>query len=197
MLSGAIRNALSFAGSTGKSRATRTYASRISPLLITLFLILLPVASAQAQDSREYSVKAAYLYNFAKFIEWPKSDKVLDICVLGDNPFGNSLRLLEKEKAGDRAIRVYNKTTRDTIGRCDMIFISKSSDALDDIFAYLRGKPVLTVGESDDFARTGGMIGFVMVHGRVKLEINSGAIAAAGLTVDPTLLEIAVNVVGG
>jgi len=165
-------------------------------MICSLTLFFVAGHSLADANSREYSVKAAYLYNFAKFVEWPGDSQTLDVCVLGKNPFGDALRVLEQEVAGKRKLQVFTNVTPKRLLGCHMVFISDSQQMrMQQWLAYLQGKPVLTVGEVENFVRFGGMIGFVKTHGRIKLAINPHAMNSAGLTIDPTLLEVAVEVV--
>ena len=161
-----------------------------------LLAVMVPWYAARADDSKEYAVKAAYLYNFTKFIEWPETpDKIINLCVVGDNPFGNALQLLEKKKSGSYTLAVRERVTKSNIHTCQVIFIRTGASEREALLKYLEGKPVLTVSDGEGFAKSGGMIGFVMLHNRVKLEINTKAMQKVNLQVDPTLLEIALRVV--
>jgi len=178
----------------------------IGALCGAALLVSSPLAGLQvfAQDagSKEYFVKAAFLYNFVKFIEWPGNLAVskisnLNICVVGDNPFDGATAVF-KEASTDK-LKLSVLEYRDWKGvpdNCHMLFISRSeSGRINEIFNALQQKPVLSVSDIDHFAEKGGIIGFVLSNNKIKLVVNKKAAETAGLRVDAQLLEIALNVI--
>ena len=143
-------------------------------------------------------MKAAYIYNFTKFVYWDKrkADTALSptiIFVLGNDPVGDSLEDFSKDQTTGRTI-IVNKIENETraISDCHLIFIGVSEkQQLAAIFQQLRGADVLTVSDIPGFARHGGMIGFFIENGRVKIEIDLNAVNDAGLKISAKLLEIA------
>jgi hypothetical protein len=146
--------------------------------------------------SKEYAIKAAFLYNFAKFVDWPiKVDETSNpfvVCILGDNPFGSSLEKLEGKGVRGRKFKVrYIKKAKE-IGSCNIVYVSRSKrDDLGDILTSLRKQSVLTVGDMEGFAQRGGIINFVMKERKVGFEINLDASARAGLKISSKLLKLA------
>jgi hypothetical protein len=159
---------------------------------------------AAAQRPAEYQVKAAYLYGFGRFVEWPASAPVAGdgsfvLCVLGDDPFG---RLLDQ--AAEGALMKSQPVTVRRIGRaedggvCDTLFVSASEQPrLPRILSVLDRRPILTVGDSPEFAQRGGMIGFSMEGGRVRFTVNLAAAQNAGLMLQSELLRVAASVMRG
>lgn len=154
--------------------------------------------SAQVQDATptEYQVKAAFLYNFGRFVEWPPQPRppsAFTICVLGKDPFGPVLDELIKDKSIQGMKPVARRLERvEDAGDCRILFISSSEDArLPHILATLRGRSVLTVGEAERFAHRGGMINFRLEGSKVRFEINPDAAEQAGLTISSQLLKLA------
>lgn len=155
--------------------------------------------AAQQPRANEYEVKAAYLYNFGRFVAWPStattgSDFV--VCVLGADPFG---QILDKTVAGARvqdkpvAVRRIPKYEADT--RCHILFIGASEEEhLAAILATIGNAPVLTVGETPGFAEHGGMLGFSVEGNRVRFAINMAVAQAAGLVPSSELLRVATTV---
>jgi hypothetical protein len=163
-----------------------------------LLISILFVLTASAQTIDEYQVKAAFLYNFAKFVEWPaltfKTDKdPLRICVLGQNPFGNAL----VETAGGKTVvgrpLVVSDISDVSQGAdCQILFIGSSErKRLRSIFTELRATGVLTVGETEGFAVQGGIVNFKLEDGRVRLEINIEAAGQAKLRISSKVLSLA------
>jgi hypothetical protein len=156
------------------------------------------VFTASAQTIDEYQVKAAFLYNFAKFVEWPaltfKTDKdPLRICVLGQDPFGNALvgGVGGKTVVG-RPLVVSDISDVGQGSDCQILFIGSSErKRLRAIFAELRATGVLTVGETEGFATQGGIVNFKLEDGRVRLEINIEAAGQAKLRISSKVLNLA------
>ncbi|HXP59960.1 MAG TPA: YfiR family protein [Dongiaceae bacterium] len=166
-----------------------------------LLLALLPgLRSAGETDTgpTEYQVKAVFLFNFAKFIEWPAAklggpDSPLVIGIIGDNPFGTLLEETIKDQAinGHKLVSRAISTTAEAVA-CHIVFISRSEkERLRPLLAALKGQPVVTVSELRGFAQDGGMIALVLLNGRVKLEINPAAAGEAGVKLSSKLLSIA------
>ncbi len=154
-----------------------------------------PVAKP-AQISREYLIKAAFLYNFAKFAEWPAdafgdSSAPLRVCMIGDDPFGIALDSIVGKKVGQR--RVITSRFADAAGteQCHVLFVSASEERrLVEILEHLRYRPVLTVADMPNFARLGGIINLKTVGNKVRFEINTRIAELAGLKLNSRLLDL-------
>jgi len=159
-------------------------------------LISLPAISfGQAVD--EYEVKAAFLYNFTKFIEWtkmPDSD-VFNICILGDDPFGIALDQLVKGKAAyGRKIQIQRLKEPVEARQCQIVFVRREEETkAAKLVEAVRGTQALTVSERGKFARTGGMVYLSTKDGHVSVGINPAAAETAGLKVSAKLLSLAKN----
>jgi hypothetical protein len=151
-----------------------------------------------AQEPLEYQVKAAFLLNFTKFIEWPatafrNADAPIAICVLGDNPFGRALdQIVRDEMVNGRPVSVAYIREATPPQSCQVLF---SNGPAKDIKTLSDSGPgVLTVGEGPAFLRDGGMIAFVIENNRVRFEINQAAAERAGLKLSSKLLSVAKSV---
>jgi hypothetical protein len=187
---------------------TRTWANRGAKSLCAAGLALLvwagPKAAAQPAVSREYQVKAVFLFNFAQFVDWPagtfpSAQAPLVIGVLGNDPFDGFLDdTIRDEKVNDHPLVVQRYQRVEQIGACHILFISQSeSGRLDRILARLKDRNILTVGDEEDFARRGGMIRFVTENNKIRLRINMDAAKAAELTISSKLLRPAKIVTTG
>jgi hypothetical protein len=163
-------------------------------LILALVIGLRPAA---AQDvALEYQVKAAYLYNFVKFVEWPEPARTgpLNICVAGRNPFGTVLaEAIKGETVGGRQIT--SRVVLEPDPDCHVLFVPVGASG-----AYLRaarGTPTLTVGETADFLEQGGVIAFVADGRNIRFAISTEAADQAKLQVSSRLLKLAVNTRGG
>lgn len=164
--------------------------------LILLLAVLLPAPAAKAQ-SKEYEVKAVFLFNFSQFVKWPArsfpdANAPLMIGVLGDDPFGGALQSATRgETSNGRKIVVRTGRRVDDLRGCQFIFVSRSEiGRLGEILAALQGSGVLTVGESDQFCDQGGVINFTLQGGKVGFEINVASAQRAGLEVSPKLVRL-------
>jgi uncharacterized protein DUF4154 len=166
-------------------------------------LLLLPMlcatgAAPQSEELSEYQVKAAFVYNFAKFVEWPAEafpdrNAPLRVCVLGENPFGQELmRVVNGKKIGGHDLIVSNFLEAHLAKSCHVLFVSSSERGrIAQVIESLRGTSVLTVGETGDFVRQGGIIRFVLEEGKVRFEVNLGASDRARLKISSKLLSLA------
>ena len=164
--------------------------ARLLPLLIVSVMIAAPAAQ---EPTLEYRVKAAYLLNFARFVEWPAettpSTGPLTICIADVNPFGPALsNMIVGETAGGRPLAT--RVVRGDIASCHIVFIPRQVAT----GAYIRARdtdPILTVGETPAFIQQGGIVNFVREDGRVRFEINPDAATARGLRISARLLQLA------
>jgi hypothetical protein len=144
----------------------------------------------------EYQVKALFLFNFTRFVEWPPSafpepGSPIIIGVLGADPFGDDLdEVVRGEKLDGRPLLIRRFRRVQDVGDCQVLFVSASeASRLPQILSALKGRSILTVGDSADFARNGGMIHLMNNKNRIQLRINLAATEAAGLTLSSNLLR--------
>ena len=170
---------------------------------LSAMVLLAGAAHAESPTAGEYQVKAAFLYNFAKFVEWPPStfpdaSAPLRICVFGPDPFGQELRTITNEKTvKGRRLQVDQVVDMQLARTCQILFIAASEKSqLKRIFEDLRGTFVLTVGDTKGFADCGGVINFVLENNRVQFEVNRKAAEQAGLKISSKLLSVAKLVIG-
>ena len=178
---------------------------RIAAALICL-LIALPHASAFAQKkgTGEYELKAAFLFNFVKFVKWPShafSDETspLAIGILGNDPFAGALdRTVRGETVGGRIVKVRRSGRVEELRDCQIVFVSRAERTnVGDILAAMHGSAVLTIGETEQFSRQGGVISLLMNRGHVGFEINVAAGRRAGLEISSKLLKLGRVVTSG
>jgi hypothetical protein len=155
------------------------------------------LAAPAGGTTREYEIKAAFLYNFVKFVDWPaqalpdNSPNVV-IGVLGANPFGRALNTINGRSVKGKTLVVRQVSSAQDAQNCHMLFICPSErDRLRAILDALRNDSVLTVGEMKGFAESGGIINFTLQNDRVRFEINPAAAERARLTISSQLLRLA------
>lgn len=174
-------------------------------LLCTFAPLARPVSGADQSSSAptEFQVKAAYLFNFLKFVEWP-DDPSPDphgkwvIGIVGDSPVGDELlHLAEGKNVQGRELQVKKMQAADNLRACHILFISESEKKrLPSILVALHGSSVLTVADIDHFVGSGGMVEFVIEDARVRFAVDLDAASRARLKISSKLLAMA-HVVGG
>jgi hypothetical protein len=157
---------------------------------------------ARAEDNKEALVKAAFIYNFVKFVEWPGDKAIskqanIDICVLGDSSMSKTGEVFKAASTAKLSLSLKEeKNARSAAAHCHIVFVGSSeAGRLGDVLASFKGQPVLTVSDIDGFAEAGGMIGFATNDNKVKIVVNKKPVSAAGMRVDAQLLEIALQVI--
>jgi hypothetical protein len=154
-------------------------------------------APAQLAVSREYQVKAAFLFNFVQFVEWPtraftNSEAPICIGVLGEDPFASALEeTVRGETVQNRKLIVQHSNRVEPLKDCQLVFISKSeTDRVPGILDELDPEPVLTVSETQGFAQRGGIINLYLAGNKVRFEINPAAARHKGLKISSELLSL-------
>jgi hypothetical protein len=181
----------------GRSASVKRFGSAMCArmFLLSAFaaaLSLAPGLRAQSAMQREYEIKAAYLYNFIKYVDWPSYGDTITIGVLGGNPFGPALAPLNGKIVKGRRLLIKELDSVHDAQKCQIIFVSSSEKPrLPEIFENLKSARVLTVGETQGFANSGGMINFVEENNKVRFEINADAARRTGLNISSELLKLA------
>ena len=188
-------------------------------ILVVIVVSIAPQVRADSAASKEYQIKAAFLYNFIKFVDWPK-EKVSDanepitIGIIGKDPFGKAFEPVKDKKVKDRKVVIkrfkgfeeLNKSAENdksklqqqiqAIRRCYILYICPSEqEQLKEIVSWVKAHPVLTVAEAKDFLDAGGIINFLMEEKKVRFEINVTAGEQAKLKIRSQLLQLAKRVV--
>jgi len=188
-------------------------------VVLVLVLFVGPQAQSDSTVNREYQIKAAFLYNFIKFVEWPKK-KVADanepmiIGFIGEDPFGNAFEPLEaKDTKGKKVVirrfKPWEELKKsgekdkssleqqvEAIQKCHLLFICPSEEKnLEEVLNLVKGHSVLTVGETNGFLETGGIINFVMEEKKVRFEINVATAKQTKLQIRSQLLRLAKRVI--
>jgi hypothetical protein len=185
----------------GHVPANRSVLAGLTAFVIVGILFGVSGLSAQKSKPQEYEVKATYLYNFARFVEWPSSSAAAKndsfaICVLGQDPFGPALDAIVAGESIDGKAALAKRVSKpqDAVS-CRVLYISSSEDSrLKEDLAALDKSGVLTVSDIPQFSRRGGMIQFVLDGNSVRFEVNLTIAESAGLTLRSELLKVAVTV---
>jgi hypothetical protein len=162
-------------------------------------LAVCPVHAAQDRPrAPEYQIKAAFLYNFMLYTEWPpsafeKNDSPIVLAIAGEDPFGNQLDAAVRGKTvRGRAIDVHRYDQMSEVSACHLLFVSVDQSKNFPLFLQRhRELSLLSVGESEDFTRAGGVIQFVIEENKVRFEVNTDAADRAHLKLSSKLLSLA------
>jgi hypothetical protein len=156
-----------------------------------------PVHGADPVAPSEYAVKAAFIYNFAKFTEWPPAagggtrDPIV-LCAFAGEPYDAALASIDGKSVQGRTLRVRRGLRPIEIKSCHVVFIAASEERrIPELLRAAAKAPVLTVGDSDGFAEGGGMIGLINADNRVQFEINNDAAQRVNLKIGSQLLRLA------
>ena len=155
-----------------------------------------PLYAQNSTPPSEYQVKAAFLLNFARFVEWPPAafetpGSPFAICTLGQDPFGAGLdRIVEGETLNGRKMTVRREPRGNIPKGCQIVFIANSEKNVPGIIAAL-GAGVLTVGDGEGFIREGAMVAFITESRRVRFDVNLAAATKAGLIINARMLAVA------
>jgi len=160
-------------------------------------LIWGPNVSAESMQSKEYLIKAAFLYNFIKFVDWPsesfKNDAApINLYVLGDDPFGEALDTIRGKRVKGRRLVIKQVRRVEQIEGAHLLFISTSEKGrVKQILKSLADAPVLTISEMEGFGQNGGIINFITVDNKIQFEINSEKAEQHKLRISSQLLKLA------
>jgi YfiR/HmsC-like len=170
----------------------------LKPLRALGIVAALCVAAPASTAPSEYQVKAVFLFNFARFVNWPamtftSAGGPFSLCVYGSDPFGGDLdEVVRGETIGGRPLVVRRLHERHELAGCQIVYIAGSANReLESVVAELDRRATLTVSDLDGAARRGAMIRMMTVDGKIRLRINVEAVRAAGLTVSSNLLRAA------
>lgn len=171
---------------------------RIRKLAMLIALVSTPVHAGEA--SKEYRIKAAFIYNFFKFVEWPTNAAGRanwNLCLVGSNPFGDALEAIDGRMAQGKPLLVLRDVKGEALKACNMVFISeKDAVRLQTLLHSMSGSAVLTVGEGAEFTENGGMVGLMLLNEKLVFEVNLEPAQNTGIRFGAQLLRLARSVKG-
>jgi len=173
----------------------------LAPATAALILLIATAAAPAQSKPSEYDIKAAYLFNFGKFMRHSTAyvpRATFDICILGHDPIGRTIDDIAANESIDnlpvRVIRIPDVTNAKS---CRIVYITASEDVhLREDMAILAGTDVLTVSDSPTFLQVGGMVQFVLVSNHVRFAVNLNALNRSHLALSSELLRVAASVTG-
>ena len=170
-------------------------------LIIFSIMNSFPIAYSESDQEKEYQIKAAFLYNFTKFVEWPEAaftndQHVIYICIFGNDPLSDALETINGKMVKGRKVAIKRFTKAEDIKGCHILFISASEKKnLTYILDTVKDLHVLTVSDMGEFCRYGGIINLIPVNNRIGFEINLSAAHQASLNISSQLLKLARDVI--
>jgi hypothetical protein len=170
----------------------------VSVAIVLVLMCAETVGGDAMPTATEAHVKAVFLYNFTKYVDWPATafattTTPITIGVYGENPFGEDLKnVVVGKSVGGRTVAIRQMDGTGNLAQCQILFVGRSERThISEILATVKNLAVLTVGESDSFAENGGIINFVKKDDRIRLEINLQAAQQANLRISSKLLSVA------
>ena len=164
--------------------------------MILLIGLVLSTQLLAANHINEYQVKAAFLYNFIAFTQWPGDiDQTINLCIYGEDYFGQEIDKLQARVVNDNNIKVIRLTSLEKSNACHVLFISKSAiDDLPNILASTQGEPVLTIADSPEAASKGVIINMNLTQNKINFEVNLESARSVRLDISSRLLQLATKV---
>ncbi len=179
--------------------------SKMVILCVVLFLFNFSAyKNSMAGEVKEYAVKAAFVFNFIKFIQWPGKETLTEqnspyqLCFIGNNTVAKEFTKLNGKTIGSKTLDTHRLLQAKECEKCKVIFISRDTDplTLKEVISRVKGKPVLTIGETKAFTKFGGVISFFLENDHLHFAINTKAAKIQGLKMSSRLLKLAVIVDG-
>lgn len=171
----------------------------LGKLVVTfsLFAMLANASHATSQTSREYHLKAAFLRYVVKFVDWPKEatpETTMNICLLGKVPHFKGINSINGKIVNEKELVIRRVESVDKAlenNACQLLYVQKSeTNKMADIIEQTKGKPILTFGDMDDFAKTGGNMNFYIMNNRLAIMISPPQVEESGLTIHPRMLRL-------
>lgn len=163
-------------------------------IALLAFLVVVSM-HANAAALEEKQVKAGFIYNFLKFVRWPEHslESSLTLCTIGNDSLGSTLDKLQNRKINNLTLDVQRGISVSAAQKCQMVYIETVDNSLDSALAALAHKPVLTIGNTSEFTKKGGTIGFVKQGNKIRFTINETAAKQAKLEISSKLLRLGVQ----
>ncbi len=171
---------------------------RLAQRLALALGLALAMPATFGEVTSESQLKAAYLVNFLKYVEWPASRSTINICLFGRDSLGPYLAGYEGRQIAGRELRIRKVSSPEQLTDCQELFIPETEEArVGAVLRWVDRQAILTVSDLETFTRDGGAIALIRNDGRLQFDINHDAINRAGLKASSQMLRLARQVVGG
>jgi len=169
-------------------------ARALAILAVWLGLAIMP---AYGEVTTENQLKAAFLVNFLKYVEWPGTRTTINLCLFGRDSLGPYLAAYEGRHIGGRELRIRKVSSPDQLADCQELFVPDTEEArFAAIMRWVDKQPILTVSDAETFTREGGAIALIRSDGRLQFDVNADALARASLRANPQMLRLARQIIG-
>ena len=171
-------------------------------MALSALAVMAQLGQAEATSPSEYQVKAAFIYNFAKYAEWPSEvmgsrDKPFTLCIVGRDPSDSAFSSVEGRQVGGRPLKIRRDVRMEDIAGCHIAFISESEEhRLQSVLKSMASAPILTISDIDGFVEAGGAVGMFVADDRLKFDANFTALQRANIKVNSQVLWMARTVHG-
>ncbi len=175
---------------------------RLCFFLVRLFVVGAAFTGANAaQPVAEHQIKAAFVFNIARFAEWPaeafaSKDAPLRLCLSGRDPFGPAFDALEGRMVGGREFQVRRNVRVDDLKGCQLLYVAEADERRVAMAVRAAGSTVLTIGDSDAFAEAGGMVNLLLLDSRMQFDVNVAAVNRSSVRLSSQLLKLARSTTG-
>lgn len=160
--------------------------------------LALAVPSTFGEVTSESQLKAAYLVNFLKYVEWPGTRTTINICLFGRDSLGPYLANYEGRQIAGRELRIRRVSSPEQLADCQELFIPETEEArISAVLRWVDKQAILTVSDAETFTRDGGAIALIRNEGRLQFDINNDAINRANLKASSQMLRLARQIIGG
>jgi hypothetical protein len=166
-------------------------------LAIAFAAFVMAIPASFGEVTTEAQLKAAYLVNFLKYVEWPGTRTTVNLCLFGRDSLGPQLAAYEGRQIGGRELRIRKVSSPEQIADCHELFIPDTEEArFAAVIRWVDKQPILTVSDAETFTREGGAIALIRGEGRLQFDVNAEVLARAGLHANPQMLRLARQVIG-
>lgn len=171
---------------------------RLTRRLALAISLVLAMPSTFGEVTSESQLKAAYLVNFLKYVEWPGTRTTINICLFGRDSLGPYLANYEGRQIAGRELRIRRVSSPEQLADCQELFIPETEEArISAVLRWVDKQAILTVSDSETFTRDGGAIALIRNEGRLQFDINNDAINRANLKASSQMLRLARQIIGG
>lgn len=167
-----------------------------SQFLLTIGLVLAALGS-HGEVTTESELKAAFLVNFLKYVEWPGNRTSVNLCLFGRDSLGPYLAAYEGRQIGGRELHIRRVSSPEQLSECQELFIPDTEEArIPAVIRWVDKHAILTISDTETFARDGGAIALIRAEGRLQFDVNADALHRAGLRGHPQMLRLARQIIG-
>ena len=173
--------------------------NRIKPVLLcAMFITTFTSSEVYSDNVPEYKIKAGFIYNFARFTQWPDKGGDLNICIYGKDPFGHHIDYLDSKKVSSKIISIQRTNIIDNLKKCHIVFLNiipPDERQLRQVINTIKDSSILTMSDTENAIDYGVMVGLGIKNSKVTFDINYSALLYSDLKINPQLIKLAKKVI--